>query len=85
MWNSFDRKTKTCKNVVELIEQAKWLVGQFKPIIFNLKWLAGTQAEWLQECLQAQDFKHCKSLRQLEDMRVPSFLVSHLSCITSLN
>ena len=76
MWNSFDRKTKSCKTVMELIEQAKWLVGQFKPIIFNSKWLTVTQAEWLAECLLAQDFKHCKSLRHLADICVYPFLPS---------
>lgn len=62
MWNTFDRKTRMCKTVQELIEQAKWLVGQFKPNIFKSRWLTGAQVEWIEECARAEDFKHCGSL-----------------------
>ena len=60
LWNTFNRKTRMCRTVKELMQQATWLVGQFKPNIFYTKWLASFQAEWLEECSRVEDVKHCK-------------------------
>ena len=60
LWNTFNRKTRMCRTVKELMQQATWLVGQFKPNIFYTKWLASFQAEWLEECSRVEDVMHCK-------------------------
>ena len=60
LWNTFNRKTRMCRTVNEIMQQVTWLVGQFKPNIFCPKWLASAQSEWLVECSKVEDVKHCK-------------------------
>ena len=62
MWNTFNRKTRTCTTAGDLMKQAAWLVGQCKQSVFHDKWLASLQGMWLEECTRVEDYKHCKYL-----------------------
>ena len=60
LWNTFNRRTRMCRTVNEIMQQVTWLVGQFKPNIFHPRWLASTQSAWLEEFSRVEDVKRCK-------------------------
>ena len=62
MWKTFENKTRMCKTAKELLQQATWLMGQFKPAVLKPEWKQSGQAEWKGECCHVGDLKHCKQL-----------------------